>query len=91
LTRTFFYLNRAVIGHAEQRDRKGLRQVHPIQAYLDLKGHPERASQELSSKANELSFSANELVLAPELSGWAGRGTCGGERECPPFGINLSC
>lgn len=26
------------------RDREGIRCVHPVQAYLDLKGHPERAA-----------------------------------------------
>jgi hypothetical protein len=27
------------------QDREGLRCVHPVQAYLDLKGHPQRAAE----------------------------------------------
>jgi hypothetical protein len=36
--------NDAGVFHGAE-DREGLRCVHPVQAYLDLKGHPERAAE----------------------------------------------
>ena len=34
-------------------EKDGIRCVHPVQAYLDLKGHPERASEAAERLRNE--------------------------------------